>query len=107
MAPKLEPCFKLRGYIGQDSIMLKGIKSGPTRGVTPITHGSIEGSGVKADILPGGADYVLVRTLFHFGSFNSNTLIQFAIDRPNNKRLPHRCPSSCPYFRRIRVIRPL
>ncbi|KAJ5609626.1 hypothetical protein N7528_010193 [Penicillium herquei] len=61
MAPKLEPCFTLRGYIGNEhTIMLNGIKSGPTRGVTPITHGYIEGSGLKAEILPGGADYVLI-----------------------------------------------
>ena len=90
--------------------MLKGIKSGPTRGVTPITHGSIEGSGVKADILPGGADYVLVCTLLRLTSGYVHALILnfwYAIDRSNNKRLPHRRPSSCPYFRGIWVIRSL
>lgn len=60
MAPKLESAFTMRAYLSKDTLKLDGIKSGPSRLVLPITHGFVEGSGLKAKVLPGGADWLLV-----------------------------------------------
>lgn len=61
MAPKLELCFTMRGYMSRESsVNLNAIKSGPTRIIVPITHGYVEGSGVKVELLPGGGDWILV-----------------------------------------------
>ncbi|KAJ5279982.1 hypothetical protein N7478_005354 [Penicillium angulare] len=59
MAPKLELCFKFRGYISkQNTVNLGSVKSGATRVVIPITHGFIEGKGLNAQVLPGGGDWI-------------------------------------------------
>ena len=61
MAPKLEQVFAMRGYMSKENtINLKAIKGGPVRVVVPITHGFIKGSGLDAEILPGGGDWILV-----------------------------------------------
>ena len=60
MAPHLDFVFTVRGYLSKDTSTLEGIKGGPTRLVIPVTRGFVEGSGLKADILPGGADCALV-----------------------------------------------
>jgi hypothetical protein len=60
MAPKLEFAFTMRAYLSKESLKLDGIKSGSSRVILPITHGSVEGAGLKADVLPGGADWLLV-----------------------------------------------
>lgn len=45
----------------QNNHSLKAIKDGPTRIMVPITHGWVEGMGLRAEITPGGADWILVR----------------------------------------------
>jgi hypothetical protein len=61
MAPKLEQVFAMRGYMSKENtVNLKEIKGGPVRIVVPITHGFIKGSGLEAEILPGGGDWILV-----------------------------------------------
>lgn len=39
---------------------VKVIKNGPTRTVVPLTHGYIEGMGLRAELTPGGGDWILV-----------------------------------------------
>lgn len=64
MTPRLEKCFTMRGYMNKEnSHNLGAIKAGPTRIMVPITHGYIEGSGLRAEITPGGADWILVCAL--------------------------------------------
>ncbi|KAI9925318.1 hypothetical protein ASPWEDRAFT_187618 [Aspergillus wentii DTO 134E9] len=59
-APKLNPAFTLRVYISKDTALnLNTVKSGPSRIISPLTHGFLEGPGLKADILPGGSDWIL------------------------------------------------
>jgi hypothetical protein len=61
MAPRLEKVFTMRGYMDKaNSHNLKSIKAGPTRITVPLTSGYIEGSGLKAEITPGGSDWILV-----------------------------------------------
>ncbi|KAK5060200.1 hypothetical protein LTR84_010085 [Exophiala bonariae] len=60
MAPKLESAFTMRAYLSKESVKLDGIKSGPSRLVLPITHGFVQGSGLTAKVLPGGADWLLL-----------------------------------------------
>jgi Protein of unknown function (DUF3237) len=61
MASKLELAFTMRGYMSKEnSLDLKTIKSGAQRVIVPITHGFIEGSGLKAELVPGGGDWILV-----------------------------------------------
>ncbi|KAJ9494967.1 hypothetical protein LTR99_001298 [Exophiala xenobiotica] len=63
MAPKLEQVFAMRGYMSKENtVNLKEIKGGPVRIVVPITHGFIKGSGLEAEILPGGGDWILLDT---------------------------------------------
>lgn len=64
MAPKFEKHFTVRGYMSKEnSHDLKAIWSGPVRIIVPIISGFVEGSGLKAEILPGGGDWILVRVL--------------------------------------------
>jgi hypothetical protein len=66
MTPKLEPCCTMRGYMSKEnSVTLSDIKSGPSRIIVPMTHGFIEGSGVKAEILPGSGDWILVGSAWY------------------------------------------
>lgn len=51
--PRLEHAFDLRVQVG------KPIEIGRRR-VVPILSGTLEGSGIHAQILPGGADYQIV-----------------------------------------------
>jgi len=60
MAPKLEFAFIMRAYLSKESFKLDGILGGPSRLILPITHGFVEGSGLKAEVQPGGADWLLV-----------------------------------------------
>lgn len=61
MAPKLEHCFTIRVYISKDAtVNIGAVKAGPSRVVVPVTHGFVEGSGLTATVLPGGADWILV-----------------------------------------------
>jgi hypothetical protein len=65
MAPKLEHVFTMRGYMDAvNSVNLSAIKSGPHRIIVPINGGFIEGSGLKAQVLPGSGDWILVREPF-------------------------------------------
>ncbi|CRG88086.1 hypothetical protein PISL3812_05113 [Talaromyces islandicus] len=60
MAPKLELVFTMRGYLDvENCVDLKAIKSGPHRAIVPINGGFIEGSGLKAQVLPGSGDWIL------------------------------------------------
>lgn len=69
MAPKLELVFTMRGYMDPQNIVnLKAIKSGPHRIIVPMNRGFIEGSGLKAQVLPGSGDWILVRALPFFQS---------------------------------------
>lgn len=72
MAPQLQVVFKMRGYMSkQNTVNLKAIKSGASRIIVPITHGFIKGSGLEAEILPGGGDWILVcEHILNTGSFN-------------------------------------
>lgn len=61
MAPIFEHVFTMRGYMSKENTVdLKAIKSGASRIIVPITHGFIKGSGLEAEILPGGGDWILV-----------------------------------------------
>ncbi|KAI1612523.1 hypothetical protein EDD36DRAFT_239483 [Exophiala viscosa] len=61
MAPKLEKTFTMRGYINKENTLdLKAIKTGPQRIIVPIVSGFVKGSGLDAEILPGGADWILL-----------------------------------------------
>lgn len=61
MAPKLEKAFTLRAFLNkEDTLSLGPIKGGPLRYVVPVTHGSLEGSGVKGQIVQGGSDWLLL-----------------------------------------------
>lgn len=61
MGPKLELCCTMRGYMSKENtVTLDGIKGGPSRIIVPITHGFIVGPGVKAEVLPGSGDWILV-----------------------------------------------
>lgn len=72
MAPKLELVFTMRGYMDpENTVNLNAIKSGPHRIVVPINGGFIEGSGLKAQVLPGSGDWILVRSLLFFFFFFS------------------------------------
>lgn len=65
MAPKLELVFTMRGYMDpENTVDLKAIKSGPHRIIVPMNRGFIEGSGLKAQVLPGSGDWILVRPTF-------------------------------------------
>lgn len=65
MAPKLRKVFTLRGYLDPKGIIdagpLRG-DNGPRQIVAPIPSGYLEGSGVRAELLPGSGDWQTVRT---------------------------------------------
>jgi hypothetical protein len=61
MAPKLEKAFTLQVFLAkEDTLSLGPVKGGPHRYIAPVTHGSLEGSGVKAKIVQGGSDWMLM-----------------------------------------------
>lgn len=52
----------MRGYMdAENSVNLNAIKSGPHRIIVPMNRGFLEGSGLKAQVLPGSGDWILVR----------------------------------------------
>ncbi len=63
MAPKLELCKTMRGYL-EKGIEIQAVKGGPQRIVIPVTGGSISGTGaaagLEAEILPTSGDWLLV-----------------------------------------------
>lgn len=66
MAPSLEHCMTMRGYLSKENtIDLQAIKNGPQRIVVPVTSGFIKGTGpaegLEAEILPSSGDWLLVR----------------------------------------------
>lgn len=68
MAPKLEPAFTLRGYLDFENFLRVGVvKSGPQRGFVHVTSGFLEGSGIKAKVVPGGGDWLLQDTSANIG----------------------------------------
>jgi Protein of unknown function (DUF3237) len=61
MAPKLEYAFTLTAFVSkEDTLALGAVKGGPIRYVIPVTHGTLEGSGIKAQLVQGGSDWVLL-----------------------------------------------
>jgi hypothetical protein len=63
MAPKLEKVFTLRAFLSKEDLLPLGpIKGGPHRFAVPITHGSLEGSSIKAHLVQGGSDWILMDT---------------------------------------------
>lgn len=63
MAPILEQVFKLRAFLSKtDSLSLGPIKAGPHRYIVPVTHGTLEGPRLKAQLLHGGGDWLLLDT---------------------------------------------
>ena len=87
MAPTLKRVFTMRAYIDRDNtINAEGIKGGPSRIILPIRKGFVEGSNIKADILPGSGDWLLVSEI-DSGVPNSSLV--------NHQNLAHtRAPSS-------------
>jgi hypothetical protein len=82
MAPKLELAFTMRGYMSKEnSLNLDAIKGGPSRIIVPITHGTLEGSGLNAKLLSGGGDWILVQPQMRFNSCNILTCIKFSLTR--------------------------
>ncbi|KAK6432806.1 hypothetical protein LTR95_011023 [Oleoguttula sp. CCFEE 5521] len=64
MAPTLEKAFDLRVFLDKDNTVPLGtIKGGPQRTYAPVAPGGyLRGSGIDAEIIPKGADSVLVDT---------------------------------------------
>jgi len=60
MAPTLEQVFTIRAFLSKDILPVGPIKGGAQRMVVQITHGFLEGSGVKAEIVPGHSDWLLL-----------------------------------------------
>jgi hypothetical protein len=67
MAPKLELCMIVKGYIavGNDTYQINNVLGGAQRVFIPVTGGSIKGvgpaEGLEAEINPASSDGVLVR----------------------------------------------
>ncbi|QDS75188.1 hypothetical protein FKW77_008591 [Venturia effusa] len=58
MAPKLEKCFTMRAYLGKhDTVTLNTPGDATTKVILPLEIGWVEGSGLKADLMPGGSDW--------------------------------------------------
>src|SRR5438046_9962054 len=63
MAPKLEQVFTLRACLSKEDTMPFGpVKGGSHRTIVPVTHGLLEGSGVKAQLVQGGSDWLRIDT---------------------------------------------
>jgi hypothetical protein len=75
--PKLEKHFTMRIYLSKENIHdLGAMRNGPHRHIAAITRGFIKGEGLEAEILPGGADWVSVRTSSHKIPMTSDPTIQ-------------------------------
>lgn len=55
----LKPAFEVRMEVGK--VQHIGVTAKGTRKVIPIVGGTFEGEGIQGVILPGGADYQLIR----------------------------------------------
>ena len=58
-AIRTEFAFEIQAKIGE--VILLGETKDGKRQAIPITGGSFEGAGIKGEVIPGGADYQLVR----------------------------------------------
>ncbi len=64
MAPKLEQVFKVRAFLSKgDMLALGSIKGGPHRYVVPVESGFMEGADLKAELVSGGSDWLLLDTV--------------------------------------------
>ncbi|KAF5545948.1 sterol regulatory element-binding ECM22 [Fusarium mexicanum] len=60
MTPSLEHVFTMRMYTSPDkALVIPEAKGNNHRIVAFLTHGHIKGSGLEAELLPGGADWIL------------------------------------------------
>ncbi|KAF5667494.1 sterol regulatory element-binding ECM22 [Fusarium denticulatum] len=60
MTPSLQRVFTMRMYTSPDkALVIPEAKGNNHRIVAFLTHGHIKGSGLEADLLPGGADWIL------------------------------------------------
>lgn len=59
-APKLTFAFELRALVGAPVEI--GQSRGGRRRIVPILGGTVEGPGIKARVVPGGADWQLIQT---------------------------------------------
>ena len=57
--PKLVFAFELRALVAPPLVV--GQMPAGTRRIVPITGGTFEGSGLKGKVLPGGADWQIIR----------------------------------------------
>ena len=70
MAPKLEHCLTVRGYIavGNDVLQINNVLNGAQRVFVAVTGGSVKGvgpaEGLEAEIHPASSDGLLVGTPF-------------------------------------------
>lgn len=63
MAPNLEKCFTMRAYLGKsDTVTLETPDSPTKKVILPLESGWIQGSGLKAELMPGGSDWNTVST---------------------------------------------
>ena len=61
MPPKLEQVFILRAFLGKENTLpLGSVKGGAHRYVIPVSGGFVSGSGLEAEIMPGGGDWLLL-----------------------------------------------
>jgi len=64
----------MRGYISQnDTLNLNSIRNGTSRVIVPIYSGFVEGSGLKAEITPGGADWISLDTKLNIAHIDVRT----------------------------------
>jgi hypothetical protein len=62
MTPSLEHVFTMRLYTAPEkALVIPQAKSNAHRIIAFLTHGHVKGSGFEAELLPGGADWILVR----------------------------------------------
>ncbi|EXL42646.1 hypothetical protein FOCG_15097 [Fusarium oxysporum f. sp. radicis-lycopersici 26381] len=60
MTPSLEHVFTMRMYTSPDkALVIPEAKGNSHRIIAFLTHGHIKGSGLEAELLPGGADWIL------------------------------------------------
>ncbi|KAF2170761.1 hypothetical protein M409DRAFT_63831 [Zasmidium cellare ATCC 36951] len=61
MPPSLEHVFTIHGMIQKEHVLqLQTVKGGPQRVVAPIGKGFVKGKDFEAEIVPGGADWMLI-----------------------------------------------
>ncbi|RYC82306.1 hypothetical protein BFJ63_vAg14793 [Fusarium oxysporum f. sp. narcissi] len=60
MTPSLEHVFTMRMYTSPDkALVIPEAKGNNHRIIAFLTHGHLKGSGLEAELLPGGADWIL------------------------------------------------